>query len=454
MKRKPRGKGDPIEHQMEQALDPGGFIGDHECFSFVSGLDKTAAHIRNLIKIDPVRAIALYETFLAGCYAKADELDDSSGSFGQFVGELFCAWIEARQAAGSDPDETATRLLAWKDDDDYGFCNDIEKDAAKAFDRPGLAAFEKQVRERFEAAATAEPTPGKPLGLQPEYRRLHWGGVLRTLYVAQKNIAGYIALAEETGLTGEDCHAVATLLAARRKPDEALAWVERGMELDRKTPHGFTAGHQLTKLQRELLTKLGRGNEALDAAWNEFRKHPGKYSYGDLMKFVPKGERPAWHEKAMDAAKGAVLHDLVELLLETKEIQRLADLVRSSTDEALEHVSHYTTEPAAKKLEKPHPDLAARLWRAQGMRIVNAGKSKYYDAALSNFESARRCYERAGLVDRWEQTVARVRAAHPRKTGFLSQLEVVAAGSRQKRQPSFLERAKTRWGERHGRGDS
>jgi hypothetical protein len=39
-------------------------------------------------------------------------------------------------------------------------------------------------------------------------------------------------------------------------------------------------------------------------------------------------------------------------------------------------VSHYNTQPAAKKLEKPHPDLAARLWRAQGMRIVDAKKSK------------------------------------------------------------------------------
>ena len=86
------------------------------------------------------------------------------------------------------------------------------------------------------------------------------------------------------------------------------------------------------------------------------------------MKFVPKAERRAWHEKAIEAAKGADLHSLIELLLETKEMERLADLVRQSKDQALESLSHYTTEPAAKKLEKTHPDLAARLWRAQGMR--------------------------------------------------------------------------------------
>jgi len=447
MRRKSGGQADPIEHQIELALRPGTFIRDHACFSFVSGLEEVAVGIGKLTGNDPARAVALFETFLAGCYEKADELDDSSGSFGQFVGGLVCAWIKARQASDADPDETAARLLAWMDDDPYAFCYEIEKDAVKVFDKAGLAAFEKRIRARFES--TAEP-PGN----QPEHLRRHWSEVLRTLYLAQRDIAAYVALAGETGITAQDCHAVAALLVTRRKPEEALAWVERGIDLDRKSPHGSTAGYDLARLQRELLTRLGRGNEALDAAWAAFREDPGKYSYDDLMKLVPKAERRAWHEKAMEAAKGADLHDLIELLLETKEMNRLAELVRGTSDEALEQVSHYATEPAAKKLEKTHADVAARLWRAQGMRIVNAKKSKYYDAALENFDCARRCYKRAGLIAEWEETVRQVRAAHHRKTGFITGFEALAAGSGPGDQPSFLERAKARWGGRRGRDDS
>jgi hypothetical protein len=33
--------------------------------------------------------VSLYETFLAGCYEKVEEIDGSSGSFGQFVGRKF-----------------------------------------------------------------------------------------------------------------------------------------------------------------------------------------------------------------------------------------------------------------------------------------------------------------------------------------------------------------------------
>jgi hypothetical protein len=188
--------------------------------------------------------------------------------------------------------------------------------------------------------------------------------------------------------------------------------------------------------------------------WAEFRLHPSKFTYDDLMQFVPRARRREWHEKAMDAAAGADLGSLLELFLETKEMERLADLVRGSSDGALQGVSHYATEPAAIKLEKRHPDLAARLWRAQGLRIVDGRKSKYYDAALSNFERARNCYRKAGLAGEWEDTVRRVCAAHSRKTAFIGAFQALSADSTPQGRPSFLELAKARWGERSGRGDS
>ena len=439
MKPKPRSKADPIEREIERALQPGAFIRDGECFSFVSGLETVAATVDKLITADPARAVELYETFLAGCHAKADELDDSSGSFGQFAQDVICGWIRARQASGADPGRTASTLLGWMDDDPYAFCYEIEKVAVAAFDKAGLAAFERQIRARLEAASE-DPTSW-------EHRRAR--EILRAIYCAQRDVQAYIALTEETGLKPEDCLAVAKLLATR-KPGEALVWVERGRALDRDKQFRSTAGHDLDKLHRELLVRLGRQDEALEAAWADFQQHPSKFTYDDLMKFVPKAEFQEWREKALNAAMGADLRSLLELLIETKETERLAELVRGTTDKALEDLSHYATEPAAKRLEKNHPDLAARLWRAQGLRIVDAKKSKYYAAALSNFERARDCYQKAGLSIEWEKTVRHVCGVHYRKSAFMSGFHALAAGAKRAEQPSFLERAKTRWGERHG----
>lgn len=97
--------------------------------------------------------------------------------------------------------------------------------------------------------------------------------------------------------------------------------------------------------------RLGRENEALESAWIEFCQHPSTCSYDDLMKFVRKEDRPAWHEKAIEAAVRAdrrSMYSLIGLLIQTKEIERLAELVGCSNDGDLQQVSHYALEPAAR----------------------------------------------------------------------------------------------------------
>jgi hypothetical protein len=435
-----------MERRIESALAPGRFISYIANSDFVRELEVAERKIACMVVTDPGRAASLYESFLAGCYAKAEEIDDSSGSFGQFVGELFCGWIKARQASGAGPDDTAARLLLWMDDDPYGFCYQLERDVAKVLDKTGLAALEKSIRGRFESAATAECVSGQSTQQNPSYQRRRSSEMLRTIYLNRKDVDSYSALCEATELTAQDCHALATMLVTCGKREDALSWVERGCLLGNPAPSGSMASHDLARLKRKLLTMLGRGDEAIQEAWAEFCKHPSKCSYDELMKYVPKAEHTTWHKRAIDKAQGTDLPLLMQLLVETKELEHLADLVGQSTDSALEGVSHYTTEPAAKKLEKTNPEIAARLWRAQGMRIVNAKKSKYYNAALENFGRARRCYERAGLAVNWRRVVDEVRAEHRRKTGFMVGFEEVVAGSDPRKRPSFLESAKSCWG--------
>jgi hypothetical protein len=416
----------------------------------VNGLEAAASRIEQLIESDPKRACYLYQTFLAGCTAKANELDDSSGNFGQFAGDVICGWIKARCAGDLDRDETVVLLLGWMDDDPFAFFHDLEKPVIEAFDRSGLAAFERRVRSRFEALLAVAPVPGALPGDQPHYWRRHWGAVLRAIYLRQGDREAYIALTDDTGLTPEDCLALAKLDRETGRSGDALAWVERGEELCREDSRSWSARLELTKLQCELLAALGRTAQALTIAWGEFERHPSQYTYADLMRFVAEPDRADWHAKAMDAARSADLHTLIDLLIAAKETGRLADLISGTPDQALQDASHFATEPAAKSLEEPHPELAARLWRAQGMRIVDAGKSKYYNAALENFEHAKRCYERAGLNAEWERTVRLVSDRHFRKTGFISGFRTVVSGTYPAEPPSFLDRVKDNWRKRHG----
>ena len=86
-----------IESAIEDSLRPGDYIDYNSNWSFVSDLEKVKNKIDNVVKKEPIRAIDLIETFITACYEKAEEIDDSSGSFGDFVEALFYSWVNARQ---------------------------------------------------------------------------------------------------------------------------------------------------------------------------------------------------------------------------------------------------------------------------------------------------------------------------------------------------------------------
>jgi uncharacterized Zn finger protein len=202
------------------------------------------------------------------------------------------------------------------------------------------------------------------------------------------------------------------------------------------------------------LTKLDRGSEALASAWSEFEKYPSQSGYDQLMKYVPKGKRAAWHDKAINASAQADLNSVIELWLATKETERLVERLRAASHEELESLSHYRTEPAAKKLLRSHPDIAAKVFRALGMRILNAKKSKYYDAALSNFEQAKRCYRKAGLDAAWDELAGEIRRNHGRKSSFMPGFERLVQGKKPDATPSFRDRTQRRKGSWTRRGRS
>jgi tetratricopeptide (TPR) repeat protein len=443
---------DPVEAEIEHALDPGRFVSDRGCFRFVDGLEQVTATIGQLVADDPERAATLYETFLAGCYEKAEEVDDSSGSFGMSAQSLISGWITARQAAQASPQQTTARLLAWMDDDQYGFCHRLEHQIAAVFDEAGLAAFIDQIRSRFEAADQATPASAGSDQADRDARRrraetTRWAEVLRSLYAAGGDLDAYVELAERTGLTADDCLTVANLLVTRGDPTQALAWVERGLQLDADRPYPSFAAHSLTELKPRLLADLGHGDQALETAWADYRKHPDRYSYDHLMTFVPHAERPGWHDRAITEALDGDRHlpAVIELLLHTDETGRLGQLAARTSDSSWECVGHHAAEQAGTALEPGHPGEAARIWRAAGIRILKAGKSKYYGAALRYFNHAKRCYQQASQPDQWQQVVDEVYAQHGRKTSFLPGFDAVVTGTDPAPQPSFLDQAKARW---------
>jgi uncharacterized Zn finger protein len=123
--------------------------------------------------------------------------------------------------------------------------------------------------------------------------------------------------------------------------------------------------------------------------------------------------------------------------LATKEAERLAARLDRAGDSELQRLSHYVTEPAAERLAKTHPGVAAKVFRALCTRIVDEGKSQYYFAALSNIRKAKNCCQCAGLDTQWQALVAEIRRKHHRKSGLMPGFERIAGGAQPRKSRTF-----------------
>jgi hypothetical protein len=236
------------------------------------------------------------------------------------------------------------------------------------------------------------------------------------------------------------------MLAGLGEVEQARSWVARGLALDTGTASGSFARFDLAELKPRLLAGLGRAGEALATVWAGYCTHPGRFGFDQLMAFVPDGERAAWQEKAITTALDtADTRSLVELLVHTQQLERLADLIAGTPDTELEALSHYVADPAGTSLEPDHPLEAARIWRAQGIRILTGRKSQYYSAAVDYFARAKRCYTQADRDGDWRDTVVQVQAEHRRKSSFMPRFQALVHDADPEPEPSFLDRAKSRW---------
>lgn len=248
---------------IDAALQHGSYISNNE--GFISVLEGVEEQIQQVTSTDPARAVSLYETFLAGCRMKADDLDDSDNDFGMFCQQLICGWISARQAANADSADTVEKLIARMDDDPYGFYTDIEREAVKILNSEGLLAFEQLAQARFNEGGV-----------------LPWLDVLRAIYSQRRDADRYIELCNASSTSAQDCEAIAAMLQERGELVKALAWVERGQSELKEERFSILKG-RLADIRRRLLNGLGRRDEALDSAWADYQASPDRLTYRELF---------------------------------------------------------------------------------------------------------------------------------------------------------------------------
>lgn len=435
----PKKKTDPLIGSIEYALNLGQFISYNHAWDFIRKLENVKEDIDALINEDPKRVVPLYEVFLYGCTEKIEEIDDSSGSLGMFFEDLLCSWVVARQKSNCSPEETLKIINKWKEKDDYGLYHDVEKSLIKVFNKKTLDFFKKITLLEIEKAFVSLNKVNKESSTYP-YSIQYRIELIKLIYAEKGDVNSYIEFVQKMGVIPEDCEEIAKILKKKKKYTDALKWVEKGLKLSSKKENSSFSSYELMDLKKELLHKLGNNDEVLNMAWNDFKKRPSNFSYRDLIKYIPEKNKKDWHEKVMDFIKDGPIESVIEICVEAKEYEVLVDRILRCKHKALEDLSHFTTEKAAKVLTKKYPEAAVKIYRALGIRIVNSKKSKYYYVAWKHFEKTKELYHKTGQEKEWDKLVENILYEHSRKSSFIGGFRDIAAGTKKKKL-SFVERA-------------
>ncbi|MFC1583990.1 DUF6880 family protein [Fibrobacterota bacterium] len=434
-----------LEKETERVLKLGQYISYNSAWDFVEDLEKIDVKIKTFQKNNPKESVVLYELFLSGCYEKFEEIDDSGDNLGMFIDGLFCDWIDARQKAKADPEETIKQILNWMENDNYGVTYNLEKDIVKVLRKKELEYFKNIIQDRFNAAIKKESPKRKQC---PDFSAnvRNNADILKEIFKKTKNIAAYEDLTNKIGMEPRDCRNFAEIYKMKKKWNEALAWVEKGLDLGKKGSFGSQYAYDLDVLKKDLLLKLGKKKDALQYSWEEYQQFPSEFTYEDFMKYVPNNKRGQWHKKAMEVAQKAPIMHTIDLFLKVKEYGLLKTKIDSATPKNIEELGHYLLEPVAEVLEKRKElSTAGKVYKALGMRIINRGKSKYYDIAIGHFSKLKQIYLQLNQKQSWMRFANTVKKNHSRKKSFMEDFEKIIHDIPVKPEETVSQKLRNRW---------
>jgi hypothetical protein len=430
-----------IERDLEAALQPGRFVEERYCYRFTQRLERVAERIEMDLVAAPARAVDLLALFIAACHEKAGEVDDSGADLAAFVQELFGRWISAHLAAASELEEIVGLLVQWFENDPFGFCHRIDEVVLGAGDEELAEAFLRKAIERYESLRTHPDSldrSGAMAGLV-----WNWTEALKRIYVSRRDPMAYVAVCGDR-LTEDDCLKVAEVYVDKGQDGKALEWVERGIVEHARKTWGNVCTHDLPKLQRQLLVRLGREDEALSSAWRQFVYQVDSWSLSQVLEYAPERERDEWRERCLERADKADIHRAVTLYVEAADAKRLVRRLRAANEDERRVLGELDGESAATLMEELDPEMSAWVYFDLALQILKNRRSRHYGVALRYLAAVCRCLHAAGMGNQWKQLVEEIEEDHSRKRLFIGRFRDLVEGRKPQKPPSMLDRARLR----------
>jgi len=361
-------------------------------------------------------------------------VDDSSGGLGGVLHDLRDLHHDACLRLHPDPEMLAGQLLDRQLGDDYSVWSDAIGQYADVLGEVGLAAYRRLLEAKWADVPFRGPGPSDELGDEDKSdgareRRYYWRAVLGLMERLERQAGDVEALAAV--LARDLSHPyhyleIATIYQEAGRPEQALAWAERGL---RDYPH--RPDSRLRDFVTEAYHRAGRHAEAMELAWVGFQASPDLGGYKELKAHAEAaGEWPHWRGRALEHIRERLKRAAAEVERGTwrqmppdrsvlVSIYLWEGDVEAAWREAREGgcSSGLWLELAARR-EAERPEEALPIYQRE---VEPAIETKTYDGyvrAADYLRKVKALLVRLGREEEFAPYLAEVRARHRRKRNF------------------------------------
>lgn len=421
-----------LKQAVREALSVRGFV-DYRNMRETVRRARTALSMLEALLADRQTAIAAeLADYAMQCGIKSyTNMDDSSGNFGDLLHSFSELHLRAYTEAGTDYPLQAKAFYKLKSLDDWGFF-------AFSDYAPLLSEKEYKVYRKLAETKWAKVPAGKPHDNDSPgslfMDHYHITAVMEELARYENNIDELIQIKSRDLTLPYHFLAIAELLHADGRHDEALDWAERG---NAAFPH-----HPDSRLVEFLCGEYQRRKNHLAAtniAWRYFEQSPRLETYKLLKRCAEKNKDwPARRKSAIAhlgkldisrrGAQGKTRNwqwqpggssTLIEIYHWEKEIEQALCTARK----------HGATQDQwlrlAQTCEKDHPRDAAEIYRNQLNDIVKRMGNEAYDRGAAIVKTVHQLMQRSKQTNEFNVWLAGVRAEHKAKRNFMQRLDAV-----------------------------
>lgn len=222
------------------------------------------------------QVVELSELAIAGAEKSLEQIDDSSGNVMPAIVELASVHLDACRLTRPDPVKLAERLFRLQTESVWDTFYDVLPAYVEPLGEGGLRRYRQLVLEAWEALPAL--APDKPLRRSYDSGRMRLEHAMEALAEQDGDIDALIRIHAKDLSSASRFLELAELCIRHGRPDEGLAWAERGLHESGENfdPRllGFCIDGYLHR----------REFDRADAfAWRRFEAHPAANAFAALM---------------------------------------------------------------------------------------------------------------------------------------------------------------------------